>query len=205
MAEAIVRHRLLIPNHSALPRPLAFGLWTVDCGLWTVDLRLETLAFCLCPFPPPPILSTSTAKKSHPTWTAFVHAALLLSPHDSACNERFPPPPAASKPGSSSPFIRRSTFREPDAWLDLCSFLNRAGRLGLEQQRIALDQAKGQEELEKLFWEWTKRPDVQARLYPHRDPDKTRRDAVRLLDQHLLGSRGTFPVQETDPDPACLV
>jgi hypothetical protein len=80
-----------------------------------------------------------------------------------------------------------------------------ARRLALEQQRITLERAKSEQELQKLFWEWTKRPDIQAQLYPHRDPDQTRRDAVRLLDQHLLGSKGTFALPQPDPDPACLV
>jgi hypothetical protein len=80
-----------------------------------------------------------------------------------------------------------------------------ARRLGIEQQRLALGQAKTQSELERQFWEWTKRPDIQSKLYPHRDPDKTRRDVIRLLDEHLLGDTGDCDVPEPEPDPACLV
>ena len=81
-----------------------------------------------------------------------------------------------------------------------------ARRLAIEQQRLALEQAKKQEELEELFWKWTKRPDIQAKLYPHRDPDKARRDAVRLLDEHFLGVRRTNNgSQEPDPDAACFI
>ena len=79
-----------------------------------------------------------------------------------------------------------------------------ARRLTLEQQRLALEQAKTQPEQEKLFWEWTKRPDIQSKLYPHRDPDKTRRDVVRVLDHHLLGVKDADTLQP-DPDPACLI
>ncbi len=78
-----------------------------------------------------------------------------------------------------------------------------ARRLGLEQQRLALEQAKSQAELEELFWQWTKRPGIQAKLYPHRDPEQTRREAIRLLDQRLLGIRTDAP--PPDPDPACLI
>ncbi len=115
---------------------------------------------------------------------------------------------AQTAPISDEP---EADLREIRAFLNDIVALRRgdliARRLGLEQQRLALDQAKGQEELEKLFWEWTKRPDIQAQLYPHREPDKTRRDVVRLLDQHLLGAKATFAVQDSnpDPDPACLV
>jgi hypothetical protein len=81
-----------------------------------------------------------------------------------------------------------------------------ARRLAIEQQRLSLEQAKSQSEQEKLFWDWTKRPDIQAKLYPNRDPDKTRRDAIRLIDEHFLGVRSQSPASpEPDPDPACLV
>jgi len=80
-----------------------------------------------------------------------------------------------------------------------------ARRLAIEQQRLALEQANAEPEQERLFWEWTKRPDVQSKLYPHRDPDKARRDVVRVLDHHLLGIN--TPGEEFDPnfDPACLI
>ncbi len=74
-----------------------------------------------------------------------------------------------------------------------------------EQQRLALEQAKALPEQEKLFWEWTERPDIQAKLYPHRDPDQTRRDVVRLLDHQLLGVKPPGGALEADPDPACFI
>ncbi|HWV99201.1 MAG TPA: hypothetical protein VNZ64_05850 [Candidatus Acidoferrum sp.] len=77
-------------------------------------------------------------------------------------------------------------------------------RISLEEQRLALLRAKHQQELESQFWDWTKRPDIQARLYPHRDPDQLRRDVVRMLDRQLLGivhPKGGDP----DPDPACSI
>jgi hypothetical protein len=78
-----------------------------------------------------------------------------------------------------------------------------AQRIHLERQRLAIEQTRNTETLETLFWEWTKRPDIQARLYPHRDPDKIRRDTVRLLDRHLLGI--VRPDDDPEPDPALLI
>jgi hypothetical protein len=79
-----------------------------------------------------------------------------------------------------------------------------ARRIHLEQQRLSLEQTKNKETLEALFWEWTKRSDIQAQLYPHRDPDKMRRDVVRMLDRHLLGAETRLP-DEVEPDPACYI
>ncbi len=79
-----------------------------------------------------------------------------------------------------------------------------ARRIGLEEQRLALLRAKHQQELESQFWDWTKRPDIQAKLYPNRDPDQLRRNVVRMLDRHLLGivhPNGDDP----EPDPACFI
>ena len=60
------------------------------------------------------------------------------------------------------------------------------------------------EEKEAEFWQWTKRPDIQAKLYPHRDPDQERRDVDRLLSERMLGIR---PASQPDSplDPACLI
>jgi hypothetical protein len=79
-----------------------------------------------------------------------------------------------------------------------------ARRIHLEQQRLSLEQSKNKDTLENLFWEWTKRPDVQARLYPHRDPDKMRRDVVNMLDYQLLGIQPPSD-NDTPPDPATLI
>src|SRR2546426_580793 len=49
----------------------------------------------------------------------------------------------------------------------------------------------------------TKRPDIQAKLYPNRDPDQIRRDVVKMLDRELLGVRPDDEADETD-DPAVL-
>ncbi|HEY5913466.1 MAG TPA: hypothetical protein VJA21_23000 [Verrucomicrobiae bacterium] len=76
-------------------------------------------------------------------------------------------------------------------------------RIGFEEQRLEFHRAKKQQELEQLFWQWTKRPDIQATLYPHRDPDKMRLDVVRLLDRELLGRKPTDGAP--DPDPACSI
>jgi hypothetical protein len=81
-----------------------------------------------------------------------------------------------------------------------------ARRIQLEQQRLALEETKNTQALEKLFWQWTKRPDVQPQLFPQRDPDKTRRDVVHMIDRHLLGIRDPSENDpEPDPDPAALI
>ena len=79
-----------------------------------------------------------------------------------------------------------------------------ARRIHLEQQRLALEETKNQQTLEKLFWQWTKRPDIQTQLYPNRDPEKIRRDVVRMLDRQLLGIPDTED-PEPDPDPAAFI
>ncbi len=79
-----------------------------------------------------------------------------------------------------------------------------ARRIHLEEQRLSLEQSKNKDALENQFWQWTKRPDIQARLYPHRDPDKMRRDVVRLLDRELLGIQHPDDA-DTAPDPATLI
>ena len=78
-----------------------------------------------------------------------------------------------------------------------------AQRIHLEQQRLSIEQSKNKDTLETLFWEWTKRPDVQARLFPYRDPDQIRRDTVRLIDRQLLGIQ--HPDDDPDLDPAVLI
>ena len=80
-----------------------------------------------------------------------------------------------------------------------------ASRLSLQQARLAAEQAKTDAEQEKRFWEWTKRPDIQAKLYPTRDPDQVRRDVVRMLDRELLGIRHPTDPEETTLDPAILI
>ncbi|HEV2394086.1 MAG TPA: hypothetical protein VG146_17170 [Verrucomicrobiae bacterium] len=77
-------------------------------------------------------------------------------------------------------------------------------RLTLEQQRLSITQSKSQQELDQLFWAWTKRPDINSKLYPHRDPEKERRKVVHLIDQQLLGI--SKPVEDLpDPDPLAYI
>ena len=78
-----------------------------------------------------------------------------------------------------------------------------ARRIQLEQRRLALEETKNQQTLEKLFWEWTQRPEIRAQLFPDRDPDKMRNNVLRLLDHHLLGVRNQ--ANETEPDPASFI
>jgi len=77
-------------------------------------------------------------------------------------------------------------------------------RIDLEQRRLTLEETKNEQTLEKLFWEWTQRPDIRAQLYPHQDPDKMRNDVVRLLDRHLLGVRDQSN-HASEPDPAAFI
>jgi hypothetical protein len=81
-----------------------------------------------------------------------------------------------------------------------------AGRLRVLQQRLAREQKLSDQEKEKEFWEWTKRPEVQERLYPHRDPDKTRRQVEQMLNEKLLGiRRKDDPGLDETADPAVLI
>ncbi|HWH72556.1 MAG TPA: hypothetical protein VNT26_24555 [Candidatus Sulfotelmatobacter sp.] len=59
--------------------------------------------------------------------------------------------------------------------------------------------------MEKRFWEWTKRPDIQTKLYPHRDKEKMRKEVERMLHFKLLGI--PYPTTEPDEtaDPAMLI
>ena len=77
-------------------------------------------------------------------------------------------------------------------------------RISIEEQRLTLLRNKHQQELQSQFWEWTKRPEIQAQLYPNRDPDSLRRDVLRLLDRELLGI-SHHTAQEPEPDPACSI
>ena len=79
-----------------------------------------------------------------------------------------------------------------------------AERIKIEQQRLEMERARKQEELEALFWEWTKRPDINAKLYPHRDPEKVRREVDRIISHRLLGIPRKH--EEEPPDnPACYI
>ena len=80
-----------------------------------------------------------------------------------------------------------------------------AGRLDLERKRLALFQTKSDKEKEAEFWQWTKRSDIQAKLYPHRDPEKIRRQVDRMISSRLMGIH--YPDDEPDfePDPAAMI
>jgi hypothetical protein len=81
-----------------------------------------------------------------------------------------------------------------------------AGRLRVLERRLAIEEAVSEKEKEKEFWEWVKRPEIQAQLYPHRDPEKTRQDVERMLDEKFLGIRRREggEIEET-ADPAILI
>ncbi len=79
-----------------------------------------------------------------------------------------------------------------------------AGRLHLQHRRLALAQSQTQPELEKLFWEWTKRPDIREKLHPRLDEGRIRRRLDQLIDNHLLGVPIPEDVSEYDT-PAALI
>ena len=80
-----------------------------------------------------------------------------------------------------------------------------AERLSIEQQRLNLEKSRTNEEMEKQFWEWTKRAGVVEKLYPHRDPAKIRREVERLVNRRLLGIRDDAIFPDETADPAILI
>ena len=59
---------------------------------------------------------------------------------------------------------------------------------------------------ERQFWEWTLRPDIQAKLRPELDPDKLRQEVVKMLDRELLGIRPAIDLSDAIPvDPAVWI
>jgi hypothetical protein len=80
-----------------------------------------------------------------------------------------------------------------------------AERLSIEQQRLAMEKSRTSQEMEKLFWEWTRRPDIVAKLFPHRDEVKMRREVERLVNRRLLGIRDDAIFPDETADPAILI
>jgi len=95
---------------------------------------------------------------------------------------------------------------------DLCNNLTAlrrgdlsAERLAIEHERLTLEKSRSEVEFEKLFWDWTKRPDIQEKLFPHRDPEKIRREVERLVNRQLLGIDKPAPDLDENMDPAILI
>ncbi len=80
-----------------------------------------------------------------------------------------------------------------------------ADRVAIEQQRLSLEKSRTDQEMEKQFWEWTKRPDIVQKLHPHRDPEKIRREVDRLISRRLLGIRDPGDLPDEYADPAMLI
>jgi hypothetical protein len=77
-----------------------------------------------------------------------------------------------------------------------------SARLAIDQQRLAVELAANAQAKEKEFWQWTRRPEVQHKLYPHRNPQREQERVIELLDHHLLGQRlkpETLPDEAQDP------
>jgi len=47
--------------------------------------------------------------------------------------------------------------------------------------------------------------DIQAKLYPHRDPDKIRREVDRMISSRLMGIRYPDDEPNGEPDPAAMI
>jgi hypothetical protein len=56
-----------------------------------------------------------------------------------------------------------------------------ARRLELEETRLELSQGAGSKKLEKLFWEWTMRPDIKQKLFPKRLTSEERDEQFRMI------------------------
>jgi hypothetical protein len=77
-----------------------------------------------------------------------------------------------------------------------------AARLAIEQQRLALELGATTQAKEKEFWEWTRRPETQGKLYPYRNPERERERVFNAIDQRLLGvrmSHNSLPNEHQDP------
>src|SRR5215475_5038715 len=104
---------------------------------------------------------------------------------------------------SSLPAPGKNPRSELNLLANLCTNLNSmrrgdlsASRLEIELQRFALEKSRSDDEMEKAFWEWTKRPDIHQKLYPHRDKEKLRREVDRMLTRQLLGIRDPDEIDE---------
>ena len=62
-----------------------------------------------------------------------------------------------------------------------------AARLGIEQQRLGLELAATAKAKEKEFWEWTRRPEIQGKLFPYRNRERENRRVLEIVDEHMLG------------------
>src|ERR1043166_4948130 len=80
-----------------------------------------------------------------------------------------------------------------------------AERLSIERECLTLEKSRLESEFERLFWEWTKRPDIQQKLRPHRDPDKIRREVDRIISHKMLGIPLPDETLDETADPAILI
>ena len=79
-----------------------------------------------------------------------------------------------------------------------------AARLAIEQQRLQLELSATEQVKEKEFWQWTRRPEIQGKLYPYRNPERERKKVFSLIDEHLLGvapskQQDALPDEHQDP------
>jgi hypothetical protein len=87
---------------------------------------------------------------------------------------------------------------------DLCT-----RRLELEQRRLGMLEAKSREKHEAEFWEWTKRPDIRAKLRIERDQSKFWNDYLRATIPEITPFLPKDPAPFDEPDetlaPAALI
>ncbi|HEV2208890.1 MAG TPA: hypothetical protein VG167_08945 [Verrucomicrobiae bacterium] len=77
-----------------------------------------------------------------------------------------------------------------------------AARLAIDQQRLAVELSASAQAKEKEFWEWTRRPEIQHKLHPYRNPEREKERVFALVDEHLLGKTSeprTLRLEEEDP------
>ncbi len=73
----------------------------------------------------------------------------------------------------------------------------RAERLRLEREWLLLDQTNADHAREKLFWEWTKRPDIREKLFPNH-----RGGISKATMEKIERELGLFPTREEEQEEA---
>ena len=80
-----------------------------------------------------------------------------------------------------------------------------AARLAIEQQRLGLELAATAQAKEKEFWEWTRRPEIQGKLYPYRNEEREHERVFDLIDERLLGVPSKHKRVNECQDPGMLI
>ena len=70
-----------------------------------------------------------------------------------------------------------------------------AGRLDIDRQRLELERKKCEGDFEDLFWKWTQRPDIRAKLWPKKK-EGISKETLKLIDDYL--GEGISPLDPTE-------